>query len=1396
MPAPDDELPRGIARFWSTDGEVTGTGFLIAENTLCTCAHVVASALGVPDTDLSPPSGPVTVDFPLLPEPSARVPTTVTHWRPVASDGGGDIALLSVDPVPGTAAVRLAGGTSVWDHPFRVLGFPLRTDNHGVWVDGRLRAPVGKGWTSMEPQGRAIGRGFSGGPVWDTEQGGVVGMTVAADTGAGASTAYLIPAAHLLGLDPALCPSPFRGLEAFREQDAAVFFARQADSARIAEALRDHPFVPVAGASGVGKSSLVRAGVLPLLRAAGYSVTDFAGQPDTDPVRTLGEALGAEFPSVRDLARALGHDRETATLLGAGVLRESGPAGHVILLDQFEETVGARPADARALLDVLLPMARAAHPGGRRLRVLATLRSASLEELVTGGRAEALSGTVQMIAPMTPEQLDEVVRRPIDAIPGVAFEPGLPELLVAEAGGEPGALPLVEFALAELWDRREHGRLTHAAYREIGGVEGALSRYADHQLTQVCKSPGGPDEATARRLFERLARPVRGKEYARVARSFDQLPPELRAAAQALAGTRLLVISRDSSGRETVALAHEALVRQWPTLRGWLDESRDFLAWHEKLRGRVREWEESGRHEDLLLRGQELGAARGRAGVRAGELSQVEAEFIRLSGRYQRKSVRRGRTGMALVAVLAVLAASLSYLFVRAEEDADREAAANELAERSMERFDLDPAEGAALAVLAHRTRATEKTREALLNAYPGMAMARSVKEGFLDGRVKALAASADGSRVAVLVESNGGGVLGYVITGLPTGKPHKRPLPGVPKGVDLVAVSDDGARVAAAGPEGQGKVWRSGDLGIADHWEGHPTRAGARSIALDFSTDGEVVLHVAEGEATDSQTCLGGTPEDRVRMYLRDTDRHGARDLPQGLLRADKCLMDTALVGRPDTHRRLIVVSEEGASAFAREPMSLRAQPLGSTARAWKTGPLDSAMIGAGGRTLGADGEPEFDGSYLHASTGEQLGTAGRYRSYSDSDATGRFSSSNAARDLVWHDTETGADYVTSRPLAYQETRSECPDLTRDIITSPRGGDPVMHVLCNRDIVSFRLTRVPHLPRQDWLDSAVFAPSGQEWTVVGSAHASASSASRLVLSVVGGKHWRELRSGEGFDSVVFSRNGRFLVVFGPTGWERYEVGPTALLPAGKRLEAKADAYVRDIRALGSGDFLVLGADGLQRIDSRGHLTPVHGHDCRDRRNQAHCSAIEVSPKDGTVWVLRQDGTVTSWDPKDTRGDSTRLRLGPLADEFDRLGFRFRDDGERLAVMLRDELVLVDPDTGRERRLPVRQQSMVSAYAADGQILLTYDDSSAELWSEDGDEAAGHWEGLWAHGAWRLDDDVLHYGTEWGTRRIPLNPDALVQALCVPLTGYNPPTLRKDLPPAAYEEAPCPAKPR
>lgn len=1411
--APDDELPRGIARFWSADGQVTGSGFLIAERTLCTCAHVVASALGTDETADAPPTAPVTLDFPLLMPPSARLRATVTHWRPVSADGGGDIALLNLtEPVPGTAPVRFAGGTAVWNHAFRVLGFPLRTDDHGVWVDGRLRAPVGKGWTSMEARpltgGPAIGRGFSGGPVWDTDQGGVVGMTVAAETGTGATTAYLIPAALLLGLDPTLRPSPFRGLEPFREQDASVFFARRADSERIVRAVCHQPFVPVAGASGVGKSSLLRAGALPLLRAAGYTVTDFVGQPGAAPVRVLMAALREQFPQVSALWTADGTMTDaSAVLIGARLLEHSGPAGHVVVLDQFEETVGAEPARARDLLDILLTMAAARHPDGRHLRVLTTLRSASLEDLVAGGGAERLSVTVQMLAPMTPPQLAEIVRRPVESVPGVDFEPGLAERIVTDAGTEPGALPLVQFVLSELWDHRDRGRLTHDAYVELGGVDGALASYADQQLTEVCKAPGGPELRVARRLFEQLTLPDGDQGYARVARAYTALPAELRAAAQALAGTRLLVIGRDSGGTETVALAHESLVRQWPTLRGWLDESRAFRMWQERLRTRMREWEAGDRHTYLLLSGHELAAAR------AGELEAAEAEFVELSRRYRRKAVLQGRAGVALVTVLAVVAVTLFWFFRQAGLDAERtarEGAANELADRSINRSAVDPLEGAALAVLAERTESTKETYKALLDAYPGMAMVQSVEEGFLVGQVRAVAASADGSGAAFLEEDDQGEVRGYVITGLPAGKPEKHLLRGLPAGVDLVAVSDDGARVAVAGPDGQGKVWDSVGRRTVDEWSGGTGRVGRTSVGLDFSADGRLVLQVTAEEAQADTYCSGGTwAQEDVRLHLRDTRKRRPLGVPSGLIRADVCLTGAVLPGGGGKSPRMIVLGEDDGSV-----KEVRAHSLDTGDQEWQQPDLDATVLGAGGRTLGVSHEREYDGSFRDPVSGARREPAVVYRAQSDSEATGRFvsdSSSGSDTDVLWQDVKTGADYVTYRPPAYGSDGQGCPHVLPDLITRAEGEDPVLHVLCNRDLVSFRMREVPNLPRDAWLGGTVFDPPGKARATVGSTDSMAGEETRVVLSVLDGTRLRdhpvgggEVTSDHGFGAPVFSGNGRFLVVWGrELGWELYEVRTDELHLITSHVKkpdsARPRSVVRGVRPLGKEDFLMLGAEGVQRIDRDGDVTSAHAPDCREPRekNPTHCLAVEVSPKDGTAWVLRRNGRLTSWEPDGGGERRTSGQLGVLADGPSRSGMRFREDGERLAVVLRDQTVLVDPATRQvTRQLPTSGHDAIGTYSRDGWMVLLpdLDDDAAvtELWKEDGEEAVGRLGTLRYYGAWRIAGEVVHHGTESGVQNVPLDRDTLLDTLCDALGDYDPRSLHVGLDSAAQKGAPCP----
>lgn len=523
-----DRLAPAVARILAPDGSVAGAGFLIAPDTVCTCAHVVTQVLGTDEADhpLGVPDGSVTLDFPLLRNaPHARRTYTArtSAWEPVGDDGGGDIALLRLpEGLPATVSpAPLVSGSEMWGHRFRVLGFPTGSD-HGQWTQGRIRDRVGAGWIALSEEYdrlRRISRGFSGPPVWDEELDGVIGMMVATARGEREDTACLVPSATLAELQPGLRRCPYRGLEPFREEDAEFFHGREADVHRVTDAVQQHSVVTVVtvvGASGSGKSSLVRAGVLPRLRSLGYSVTAFRPVRGARPVRALARALGVEpVPTDGDVT-------ETAALLTEEFLGRSGERGHVLFLDQFEEVAGTEPEEARRLLALAVAMTRAVRPtAARALRVVATLRLGSLDGLVEPGMAALLSEGTQIIAPLDRAALPRAITGSARRVPDLAFEPGLPERIVDDAEAEPGCLPLVQFALTRLWERRQHTLLTHAAYESLGRVGGALTAYAERSVAPALADLG---EDTLRRLLAQLARPDEKAEFVIPLRGQDLVP--------------------------------------------------------------------------------------------------------------------------------------------------------------------------------------------------------------------------------------------------------------------------------------------------------------------------------------------------------------------------------------------------------------------------------------------------------------------------------------------------------------------------------------------------------------------------------------------------------------------------------------------------------------------------------------------------------------------------------------------------------------------------------------------------------------------------------------------------------------------------------------------------------
>ncbi|MFE7614859.1 AAA family ATPase [Streptomyces sp. NPDC057496] len=862
-----DALEASQARVYAGDGRVVGAGFLVAGDVLCTCAHVVARALGLPGTGPEePPDRAVEIDFPLVPG-RPRTRATVESWRA----GGGDVALLRLDgPVGGTRPAPLVDGTDVWEHPFRTMGFPADA-GHGVWAHGTLRAGLGSGWVQMETEepGPRIVKGFSGAPVWDDAQDGVVGMTVAAHVEE--RTAYLLPSADLVDEATLVPRCPFRGLTAFTGDDAEFFHGRDADIERLLAAVRGRSLTLVAGPSGCGKSSLVSAGVLPRLRAAGAGVTELRPVPGVRPAAVVARALAGvlepepgeveRLVRAEELAGLLEANDDFAAELRARVLaRGGGTGGHVLFVDQLEEYVSAGPDAGRALLGLLDGLA------GGGLRVVATARPGSLDALITADTSDLVSEAVRFLAPLAPEDLGRAVTAPVDAVPGLWFEAGLPERIVADAGDEPGRMPLVQFALTELWRRRSRAMLTHAAYDGLGGVAGALVGAADDAYEKLSKSERG----LARRLFVQLARPGDGDAFTRRPTRAADLAPELVGIARRLAPDKLVVLSHAPGGdghEEIVDLAHEALTVHWPRLRRWLTESRDFRLWQEQVRADLDRWRSQQREPARLLSGTDLAEAEHRLAEHPDpdDIPAAEREYVRLSRRHARRGTRLRQAAVAVLAALTALAVVLTFITYRSLRDTERQLrtqASGLLAQAAEQRPPDDPGTALQLALAAWHAADTPQSRQALMNQYVRGQYVTGSHPSLWRGDIDSLAASDDGRTLVVESEVSGGQSTLTVVTGAPGGKRRSRELGGVPAGNLRVVMSPDGRFVAAAVPTGDVRLWRTGGDGTkrpAVLTSSPYELRGGMDTRLDFSSDSKRLLLgiiPAEGCVTAGNRC------------------------------------------------------------------------------------------------------------------------------------------------------------------------------------------------------------------------------------------------------------------------------------------------------------------------------------------------------------------------------------------------------------------------------------------------------------------------------------------------------------------------------------------------------------
>lgn len=441
---------------------------------------------------------------------------------------------------------------------------------------------------------------------------------------------------------PGLCP--YKGLDFFDEADADLFVGREALTEKLLEGVlnltfkeqTEHDrFFAIVGASGSGKSSLVRAGLVPALRwnkaSTAWPIQILT--PTAHPLESLATSLTRTIGSMAAMAKLmddLALERRSLSLYIRSEVKTSPGSYFLLIIDQFEELFALCHSEAErsAFIDNLLT---AAYDADGKVVIIITLRADFYSHCA--GYLElrhALAKHQEYIGAMSDEEMRRAIEEP--ARRGRwEFEPGLVDLILHDVGHEPGALPLLSHALLETWQRR-HGRtLTLSGYISSGGVRGAIAETAEAVFTDQFTHE---QQAIARRIFLRLTE--LGDETStgdtRRRATFDELilKPEENDSTltvlKALADARLITTSEDS-----VQVAHEALIREWPTLRGWLEDNREGLRLHSQLSEAAQEWLASAREPDILFRGARLAQAREWADTHVDDMNVQEMDFLAAS---------------------------------------------------------------------------------------------------------------------------------------------------------------------------------------------------------------------------------------------------------------------------------------------------------------------------------------------------------------------------------------------------------------------------------------------------------------------------------------------------------------------------------------------------------------------------------------------------------------------------------------------------------------------------------------------------------------------------------------------------------------------------------------------
>ncbi|MDX3539728.1 hypothetical protein PV721_36490 [Streptomyces sp. MB09-01] len=1279
------ELPTAVAQILAPDASVAGAGFLVSEDVLVTCAHVVLAAG-------SGPGDRVALAFPRVAGAEGLEGEVVPDlWRPPEDE---DVAFVRLPGTPtGMRVLPLGSAEGCRGHRVRSFGYPaqaLREGHLGFGRVGDLLPPAGRAGARLQlTEANDITTGFSGGPVLDEVTGLVIGMLTeitASDAFArGQGIAYVAPSQVLRAVMPELTPRdecPYRGLEPFTAQHARWFEGRKEAVEQVLAGLGSHRLTLLLGPSGSGKSSLIQAGVLPALARGEVPGSDgwlpVSARPRQD---LLAEIERVGLPGAR-------RDGIGAAV-GRRLRREPDHHRVLLVVDQFEELL-LHGADGRMeeFLGAVDDIAQGAETV-TALSVILIMRDdfyPQLAALAPKLLEAATPGLLNMPGTLSRRDLHEIIVLPAENA-GLRFQPGLPEQIISDvlaSSPDPAAarrapvtvLPLLEMTLKQLWLRRHDGYLTHEAYRRIGAVSGSLTTWCDAALNEL--STGR--RRIAQHILTSLVQPADRNRRTPAVRA--QVPlDELRDLAAGPDGapgndfdeviatlTRHRLITTQTlrdparpgapSGAPVAELIHDALIRDWGRLREWVEEDHLFQEWLNRTWERQRDWAERKDPGDLLAgaalaEGSKLSRDRG--------LPEDIAAFLSTSRKRQQTLARRRRHLIAVLATLlglALIAAGIAVLQWRTAVDERQAALSRQLATQSRTLLDVSPDLSSLLAVQAYRASQTPEAlatlrTDASLPAYRRL-------PGHTD-TVNSVAFSPDGRTLAT-GSADGTARLWDTATGTP-----RATLRGHPDEVASVAFSPDGRTLATASADGA-RLW--------------DTATGKARATLHASTGGVFSLAFSPDSSTlataggDGITQLWNTASRAVRTTLTGNGStvFSVAFSPDSSTVATAGADHTGQLWDAETGApRTTLTGHTGAVnviAFSPDGRALATGSDDGTMKVWNaaTGKARSSLDVANGAVQAVAFSP--DGSTL------AIGGINRLLRLWDV-ATGAISGT-----LIGH-TDTVQSVAFSSDGHTLASASD--DKTvRLWDLNPRDGQP----LVGHTGIVYDVAFSP--------DGATVASAGADKTV-------------RLWDVTAGKTRRVLTGhGDQVLNVEFSPDGRTLATSSTDTTVRLWDVTTGKIRTVLRDPSVSVAFSPDGRTLATGS-----VDGTVKLWDGGSARPratLSGH-------TGYVGTVAFSPDSRTLASGSADESIRLWDVATGKTRFTARTSDTVH------SVAFSPDGRTLATAIGDYSVrLSDASTGKTRTTLAGRTSQAAslAFSPDGRTLATADfDWTTGLWDAD-----------------------------------------------------------------------------